>query len=346
MSGRGLGAYSLLIDRTTAEDRLRLACACAANLRSYRANFHELERYPNIQSRMVERAYDAERNYRILLDLGVRWMNELSDSGALSDWLGRGPGKGLTASSAEFGHAIASAKSFLAQKLAAEHVTLFDEVAQTFQAHKVQVSSRGNDEYEVRFQDATGEAAQLTFHVLPQPGDPGRISSQNFFSNAGAVSVSQVQGIYGGNDCHRAIAQLQAAPLRSVSLYGTVLGALATGRELIYRQAREIEEFGPAQVRGAGPAAVVIGAILIVVAILAAVAGVVIILSCGGVSPPYSNTPLPEGVCDAGIWLVLGALALFGIGASARGGGSSSTVDVLGNGNQEQYLPINAPSSS
>jgi hypothetical protein len=346
MTAGTLGAYALLIDSKTAEDRLRLACRYAANLRSYRANFHELERYPNIQSQMTERAYEAEQGYRVLLDLGVRWMNELSDSGIFSSWLSRSPLKDRALSSTEFKRAAAGAKNFFSERLSSEDVSVFDEIVQCLEMHKVQMSSRASDDYAIDFHDAGGVPRQLTFHLQPRSGDAGRISPESFFSSTGALPLSQTSGIYDINDCHRSTTRRQTAPATSVSLYGTVLGALGTGRELMYRHAREIEELGPAHLRGAGPAAVVIGIVLIAAAILAAVAGVAIILACGGVNPPYTNTPLPEGVCNAGIWLVLGALALFGIGSFSGGGGSSSTVNVLGSGNQEQDLPINAPSGS
>src|SRR5262249_35084508 len=147
------------------------------------------------------------------------------------------------------------------------------------------------------FLDAAGQQQRQMFHVQPRAGDTGRVSSEAFFS-AGSVPTFGHVGMYDQGACHKAASSTGLATPVSQSVYGALVGSLGVAREMMYSHAREVEVYGPAFARGAGPVAAVIGIIVVAIALFCLATGATISILCMD-----QGNGLSSDICDAGHWL-------------------------------------------
>lgn len=345
MAKSRIQTYRLIADPRTIEDRFRLASECTAALRRYRDNFHELERRPQIDARMTERAYEAERNLRILLKTSLDSINEIWDSGEARSML-RLSSKTGTDLGRELSAGLPAAKRFLAERYPGLDISPLDEISPLLERYKIQSTSGRNDEFTVEFQDGNGQPQKQTFHVEPAAGDGGRVSSEAFFSPGYGPSFGRVS-LYDQGNCHSASWSSALAAPSSQAVYGALVGSMGVAREMMYTHAREVEEYGPAYVRGAGPVAVVVGIIIAAIAIYGIATGLTIVILC---MDPGNN--IDSGVCTAGNWILgISTLAFF-LGAALAGvpitfGNTDPqnwTDPEMGSGSLD--FPINNPSTS
>lgn len=321
---------TLLTDRASAESRLRLASACASHLRRYRDDFHELERRPNVDARMTERAYRAEGQYRILAKTALDALNDLRDASILPHLLGTAALPTRRADTEALVQAIRTAQAFLTERYPDVDFLYLEEMATIVKASKLEIVADERVATAHFWDERMGQQRSLRIRPQPASGDPGRVSSDDFFKESSAAIFGRLPGLFDAGDCHVATARGGPSLAQEVPLYAALTNALAAGRELMYHHAREVEELGPAFVRGSAPVA--IGAIILfVMAAIAIGIGTTIIVLC------QTKDITDNNVCAIGIMLTFIGVALVGGGMSASGNPNAWVTGPAGS------VPINNP---
>ena len=252
--------------------RARVAAETLSRLEEYRGFLGDLEKTdscPGLTNQLADRAFDAERHFRVLLAEGVRSVNDLRDSGLLYPLL------------AEFGDAarekggeglrerMAAAKKEFSAAFPDISTRYFDEAVEMLAHRKIEVTrDLRADVLRIKAPNlAGGEATEMKVRLKPQAGDLGRISVAEFFGAGGQVGLQAHASVMLPFDCHHRPAGSRIfEKVRSVDPYNALLGGLAAGRESMYRHARKVSAFGHGEsmVRVEDPVTIIVAVIIAV----------------------------------------------------------------------------------
>jgi hypothetical protein len=250
------------------------------------------------REQLADRAFDAERSYRVLLAEGLRTINDLRDAGMLHSAIGefgRRAGK-----DGDLEGLLADAKRELERAFpdAASHP--FDEALPALQRRKIELH---NDPQAgtigIRAPSLTdGSRAGAQVRLAPRPGDLGRVSLDDFFGAGGRAGVHGHTPVALAPDCHHR-PSIAVSDRLTVDAYSALVGGLAAGRESMYRHARKVSVYGHGRpaVEARDPVSIIVGVIIAV--------GVALII--------YGAVTGNAGVAGFGAVLVIGGLlVLFG----------------------------------
>jgi hypothetical protein len=292
--------FETMTDLTSARERLRIVDASLRSLRRYNEQRHRIERCPNSGRQLAERAYEAEKDLRIILKMGLDTLNELVDSGRLESAFHPEPSQ--VGKQVPFYEAFNGVKQFFSghKDFADIDTTFLDDAMEIFREHDV-TAEWTRSGLLTRFKDATGEIHAHQLDARAMPGDLGRISAREFFSAKSSVGLTPMLPALGDEDCHHE-KQTLIHNTERLAAYDTLVGVFGLARESMYRHARVVDRFGRAHLRGEDPLTAAL-IILGVVAAAALVAGVTIMVGC-------AEGAWTGNICFWGLGLFIGGGAL------------------------------------
>jgi hypothetical protein len=283
--GACLGA---LDDVSSARARLSSAVAAFDELRRYRDLLRKVEELkdrracPGLAAQIADRAYDAEVAYRVLARDGLDAVNLVRDSGNLPhalEQLARRAEKGLgpeqlTALLREAAEAMGKEEA-----LPRLDPAFVEEAARVIADLGLGISGRG-DRLTVSARRRDGKEVRREFATTPGPGTQGRVGAAELFAEPRSSGLASIFGrsLLVDDGC-RSRTEAAIGHELPADLYGQLVGALATGRELMYRHARKVEEVGHGEVEG-GEAITVVAIALIVIGAILVIAGATIGIGC------------------------------------------------------------------
>jgi hypothetical protein len=316
--------FETMTDLNSARESLHIVDASMRSLRRYNDQRHRIERCSNSGRQLAERAYEAERDLRIILKVGLDTLNDLVDSGRLeSTFHHEAPKLGKQV---PFNEAFDGVKQFFSghKDFADIDTSFLDDAMRIFRDHDV-TAEWTRSGLLTRFKDTTGEIHAHQLDAVASPGDMGRLSTREFFSAKSDVVFTPMIAALADEDCHHEKQILIRDPKR-LAAYDTLVGVFGLTRESMYRHARVVDRFGRAHLRGEDPLTAV-AIILGVVAAVAVVAGVAIEIGC--VEGAWTGS-----ICAWGIGLILGGVVLGAVVACIAGG-----CEIILSGAQVVVIP-------
>jgi hypothetical protein len=283
--GACLGA---LDDLPSARARLSTVLAAFEELRRYRELLRTAEEpkarraCPGLPQHLADRAYDAEVAYRVLARDCLDAVNLVRDSGNLPHalaQLARRAEKGLGPE--QLAALLQEAAGAMAKEDALPKLdpAFVEEAARAIGELGLGVSARG-DRVTLSAKRRDGKEVRREFATVARSGTQGRVGAAELFAGPRATGLASVFGgsLVVDEDCRSREVAAVAHELPT-DLYGQLVGALATGRELMYRHARKVDEIGHGALEGEDPLTVVAVVVIIVGAVLLT-AGVTIGIGC------------------------------------------------------------------
>jgi len=260
--------------------RLHAVVACVNVLRDYQDFLARVDSEIESDGRccapreaLADRAYEAETAMRVLTRHGLDAMNELRDTGRL----GRDANAWLK--SHDDHKELDLAEALKACQEDARQVS--DGIDLSFlEAGPAVLAERGlaavvrRGRIELSGRSVDGGLRKVTIQFEPSHGSIARISTSHFFaSDRGAARWATAIPVYSPETCHHRELVLGKAKAPFVDAYAGVLSGMAAANQIMYRHARNIEEFGRGGLRGQDPVTAIVGAIICVIGIVLIVVG-------------------------------------------------------------------------
>jgi hypothetical protein len=218
-----------------------------------------------MRAQVADRAFEAEADARVLIAETLTALNDLRDAGllhvGLKDFaLGAVGEKGLNPAAL-----IRAAKD--CEGASAFPPGMLDEMAGDLERRNVSISyDKDANALALTGRGLLDPHARVTrVRLDPRPGDFGRVGVDEFFSASARHSFHTTQPAYAPPGFHHQ-EPASGSDQVTLDLYSSVVASLAYARELMYRHARKVSEYGHgrATLRANDPAIASAFALLIV----------------------------------------------------------------------------------
>lgn len=287
--------------------RAELARDLLTQLSRYRDFLQRLESgddCPGLRAQLVDRAFEAEGHARVLIAETLTALNDLRDAGLLhaglkdfSQWVAREKNLNLAAR-------LRAAQD--REGAAAFPPGALAELATNIERRNFDISYDEKEDALALSGRALLDGTSRLTHVRlePRPGDIGRVGVNEFFGVAAGQAFHAAQPPFAPPGCHHREPVSSPEPV-SVDPYGSALATLAYTRELMYRHARKVREYGHAggALRANDPVGYIIGAFVLLVA------GVMLIVN-GAAGNDVLGLGNPAWNILFGVVLIIGAIMI------------------------------------
>ncbi|MGB8319199.1 MAG: hypothetical protein WCE54_13785, partial [Ignavibacteriaceae bacterium] len=220
---------------------------------------------PEISNAVTDYAFNAEANSRLLIKNALDSINDLRDSGALYQIVDDA-GKELSKmKSIEILNRLETEGKKAKEQFGSETAEIFSEAVKSLKSLDIKLSAK-EGKIIVNKKIVGDQSAKVELSTKRQPGQMGRISSDEFFSGKGGrIFVSPGQ-LYLPPDCHHKPPSIKESDRIPADIYAGTVSGLAMTKGLFYQHARRVMELGPRGLRGEDP----VTAILIAIAVIGA----------------------------------------------------------------------------
>lgn len=325
---------SILSEPSITWRRLQTFGESASHFLSYRKLWHAVARMPKKEKCqrlgrvLADRAYEAEKNARILISIGIDSLNQLADTGVLYQGI-REASRDVASNRDRVQGALKKLRRVLKASVETLDTGFIVEVEKLLQHRRV-VIQHHDESLEVSVLTRDGESRQFAIvSKPPNSGRLGRVNGQEFFNGSKNGSITSQAPIIGLDDCHHKDQRVRNRLSRHLDPYNSLIGNLALAKEMMYNHARRVDELGITAFQGnTGDDqcnALIVALVCVVALVIAAAVGILgrnVSVGGGATIQVGSGQPTPSGlpgglqqpltVSDAEV-LILAATLLSGI---------------------------------